>query len=394
MNTRILAVLLATGCVTAAAGGAYLAVRQNGDPAPPAVTTAAPTEPTAAPTTPAAKPVNETEAVIDTPAAPAARPEAAAKPEAKASPAPAPAAPDTRPAKPSRPEPSRAAAPPAAPAPTQRPEPAPAPATAPAHPAPPVNTAPAVDTQAAAPAPEASPERTSESSHAKQVQFDEVVLPASSVLGLQVETPLSSERTQIEDRVEARVTRDVTSEGRVAVPAGSKVLGSVTVVERGGKMKERARLGVRFHTLVLADGRQVPLRTEAIIREGDSPSNESARKIGGAAVGGAILGAIIGGGKGAMIGGAAGAGGGSAAVMAGDRNAATLPAGTVVSVRLSGPATIEIEKAAAVTTNVPERPFIGDAPAHSPPCRQTFRNHPPLETSPRSSIASRSSRLL
>ena len=170
-------------------------------------------------------------------------------------------------------------------------------------------------------------------------------MPASSVLGLQVETPLSSERTQIEDRVEARVTRDVTSEGRVAVPAGSKVLGSVTVVERGGKMKERARLGVRFHTLVLADGRQVPLRTEAIIREGDSPSNESARKIGGAAVGGAILGAIIGGGKGAMIGGAAGAGGGSAAVMAGDRNAATLPAGTVVSVRLSGPATIEIERA-------------------------------------------------
>jgi hypothetical protein len=30
--------------------------------------------------------------------------------------------------------------------------------------------------------------------------------------------------------------------------------------------------------------------------------------------------------------------------MAGDRNAATLPAGTVVNVRLSGPATIEVER--------------------------------------------------
>jgi type IV secretory pathway VirB10-like protein len=370
MNTRILAVLLATGCVTAAAGGAYLAVRQNGDSARPAVTTATPTEPNAAPAPPAAKPVNETEAIVDTPAPPAARPEAAAKPEAAATkpdvkpspPQEAPAAtaparttPDSRPARaagpepsrgprpePSRgPDPSRAATPPPAAAP--RVEPAPAPA----HPAPPVNTAPAAETRAATPAPEASPERATESREprAKQVQFDEVVLPASSVLGLQVETPLSSERTQIEDRVEARVTRDVTSEGHVAVPAGSKVLGSVTVVERGGKMKERARLGVRFHTLVLADGRQVPLRTETIIREGDSPSNESARKIGGAAVGGAILGAILGGGKGAMIGGAAGAGGGSAAVMAGDRNAATLPAGTVVSVRLSSPATIEVERA-------------------------------------------------
>jgi type IV secretory pathway VirB10-like protein len=166
------------------------------------------------------------------------------------------------------------------------------------------------------------------------------------VLGLQVETPLSSERTQIEDRVDARVTRDVTAGGRVAIPSGSRVIGSVTLVERGGKMKERARLGVRFHTLVLADGREVPLRTEAIIREGDSPSNESARKIGGAAIGGAILGAIMGGGKGAMVGGAAGAAGGSAAVMAGDRNAATLPAGTVVSVRLAAPATIEVERPA------------------------------------------------
>jgi type IV secretory pathway VirB10-like protein len=343
MNTRILAVLLATGCVTAAAGGAYLAVRQNGDPARPAVTNAAPTGPNVAPTAPAAKPVNETEAVVDNPPPRAAKPETAATPDPKPSPAPVAAAPDARPARVPRSEPSRPAAPTRAPAPTPRVEPAPAPA----HPAAPVNTAAVPEAQAPAPAREPSPERVAEAREprARQIQFDEVVVPASSVLGLQVETPLSSERTQIEDRVEARVTRDVTSEGRVAVPAGSRVLGSVTVVERGGKMKERARLGVRFHTLVLADGRQVPLRTETIVREGDSPSNESARKIGGAAIGGAILGAIIGGGKGAVIGGAAGAGGGSAAVMAGDRNAATLPAGTVVSVRLSGPATIEIERA-------------------------------------------------
>jgi type IV secretory pathway VirB10-like protein len=178
----------------------------------------------------------------------------------------------------------------------------------------------------------------------REPQFDEVVLPASSVIGLQVESPLSSERTRLEDRVDARVTRDVTADGRVAIPAGSRVIGSVTLVERGGKLKERARLGVRFHTLVLADGRQVPLRTEAILREGESPTNESARKIGGAAIGGAILGAIMGGGKGAVMGGTAGAAGGTAAVMNGDRNAATLPAGTVVTVRLSAPATIEVER--------------------------------------------------
>jgi type IV secretory pathway VirB10-like protein len=175
-------------------------------------------------------------------------------------------------------------------------------------------------------------------------QFEELVIPVSSVIGLQVETALSSERAKVEDRVDARVARDVSAGGRVAIPAGSRVIGAVTLVEKGGKMKDRARLGVRFHTLVLADGHEVPLRTDAIFREGESPSAESARKIGGAAVGGAILGAIIGGGKGAAIGSAAGAAGGSAVVMAGDRNAATLPAGTIVTVRLVSPVTIEVEK--------------------------------------------------
>jgi hypothetical protein len=175
-------------------------------------------------------------------------------------------------------------------------------------------------------------------------QFEELIVPAASVIGLRVETPVSSERAQIEDRVEARVTRDVTVDGRVVIPSGARAVGSVTSVDKGGKIKERARLGVRFHTLVLADGTEVPIRTEAIFREGESPAGESSRKIGGAAIGGAILGAIMGGKKGAVVGGATGAAGGTAAVMAGDRNAATLPAGTIVTVRLTAPVTIEVEK--------------------------------------------------
>jgi hypothetical protein len=159
-----------------------------------------------------------------------------------------------------------------------------------------------------------------------------------------VESAVTSETARLEDRVEARVTRDVRVGSDVAIPAGARALGSVTLVERGGKIKERARLGIRFHTIVLADGSEIPLRTETIYREGDSPGKESAAKIGGAAVGGAILGAILGGKKGAVIGGSVGAAGGTAATMAGGRNPATLPAGTTVSVRLNEPATVVVER--------------------------------------------------
>ena len=148
----------------------------------------------------------------------------------------------------------------------------------------------------------------------------ELVVPSDAVLGLQVERTITSETARVEDRVEARVTRDVRVGNRVAIPAGSVVQGSVMEVERGGKIRERARLNVRFHTVVLADGSHLNIRTDSVVREGTSPSNESAAKIGGAAVGGAILGAILGGGKGAVIGGSVGAAGGTAAQMAGGRN--------------------------------------------------------------------------
>lgn len=319
--------LLGVGCVVAAAGGAFVAVRQNAAAEPAGLSAPAPEPPAAQ--SEAVKPVSETEAIV-TP-----RPEAA-----PAEPAPV----ELGPKPIERPRSRRAEAPPArraTRAATPDAEPAP-----PAPPAAPERSPVEAVVASPAPLPESVPEppRPSEPPAPAEPQFEEVLLPASSVIGLQVTTALSSERTQVEDRVDARVTRDVLSAGRVAIPAGSRVIGSVTLVERGGKVKERARLGVRFHTLVLADGSEFALRTEGIFRDGEPPSGESARKIGGAAIGGAILGAILGGGKGAVVGGATGAAGGTAAVMAGDRNAATIPSGTVVNVRLTAPLTVELRK--------------------------------------------------
>ena len=176
-----------------------------------------------------------------------------------------------------------------------------------------------------------------------QRQLEDVVVPADSVIGLQIETSVSSENARVEDRVDARVTRDVTVNGRVAIPAGARLRGAVTLVDRGGKVKDRSRLGVRFHTLVLADGTTMTIQTDAVYREGDSPAQASAAKIGGAAIGGAILGAIMGGARGAVIGGSTGAAGGTAAVMAGSRKPAALPAGTSVTVRVLSPVTVTVE---------------------------------------------------
>ncbi len=314
-------------CVFAAGGGAYIAVRQSqsasgspvvSEPAaagqspvakaapagivttPPAVGDTAAVQPTPAPSAPAQPTVSAEPRRIERPAR-SARNEAREKGLADKSGADVPA------------EPGSATPAPQAPAP---PDAAPVPA-------------PQSVTQ-----PPAEPQR----------EWVDVEVPAESVLGLQIQTTVSSETARVEDRVDARITRDVRVGDRVAVPAGSQAQGTVVQVDRGGKMKDAARIAIRFNSLILPDGTRLPITAEAVHREGPSPANKTAAKIGGATVGGAILGAILGGGKGAAIGGAIGAGGGTAASMAGEREPATLPAGSIVNIRLMSPVTVTLER--------------------------------------------------
>lgn len=327
IRTSTIAVVAAS-CITVGAAGAFLASRPS--------TTPQQAAPAADVTTSG---VEQSEALIDAPVAPTVDN------------APAQAAP---------------AAPAVAPRVTPRPAPA-RPAPAAARPAP-VSNAPRVTEQARASVPESRPVAPPAPYEPRPVQpvavapapvapvepfepkgppaprFVDLVVSTDSVLGLQMETAVTSEKARVEDEVVARVTRDVRVGDRVAIPAGSQARGEVTMVERGGKLKDKARLGIRFTSVVLADGTRVPLETETFYREGDSPGGESTAKIGGGAIGGAIIGGIFGGAKGAAIGAATGAGAGTAAVVAGGRNAATIGSGTPVTVRVVKPATVTVEE--------------------------------------------------
>jgi type IV secretory pathway VirB10-like protein len=343
-NKAAFAALGVVALVGAAGAGAFIASRR----APQVVVPVSDLAPSAS----AAAGVEATEAVVDETAT--AAPDVATPPVATPAPATAPAAP-ARPAQvvrreaPSRPAPARV---PAAPVARDR---AATPAPAPVQERKAGESAEGVPARAGVERPAEPPVETPMAREERRPvetapalppvpQFEEITVPAEAVIGLQLESSLSSDTARVEDRVEARVTRDVRVNGRVAIPAGSRVLGSVSLVDRGGKMKERARLGLRFHTIVLADSTQLPLQTDTVYREGESPGNASAAKVGGGAIGGAILGAILGGGKGAAIGAGVGAGAGTAAVMAGGRRPAQIQAGAPMTVKVLSPVTVTVEK--------------------------------------------------
>ena len=381
---------IAVAAVAAAGVGAYLGVRHAIGPASGIASTVAADpalaagEPSPAPVTAPEPEPAETEVVVEPVAAdppPAPRPVARREP-----PAPRPAAAPPEPARrtppaaarPVAPEPSLRPQPVPAPVATlPEPEPAPAPVPAPRRPAgdraraatadPPLPPAglPVVEGWARAggpagaapprrPEPERPPLASTSFLDARAARpavapspwpsFDEIEIAADSVIGIQIETAVSTRTARLEDPVEARVTRDVQVGARVAIPSGTRMRGSVVLVESGGRLRSASRLGVRFHALVMDDGAEVTLSTETIYREGKPPGGDSVAKIGGAAVAGSILGAIFGGERGAAIGGSIGAAGGTAAALNGEAEPASLPPGSRLTVRLSLPARVTVPR--------------------------------------------------
>ncbi len=158
-------------------------------------------------------------------------------------------------------------------------------------------------------------------------------IPVGQELDVRLQTQLSSDNAQVEDRFEATTVVDLYEGNRVLIPAGSVMRGIVSSVNRASRTDRKGSLTLSFDQ-VTVNGRNYPMRgtvTQALESEG---IRGEVPRIGVGSAVGAILGGIIGGGKGALIGVLVGAGGTLAATEGKD---ITLPAGTVLRVRLDSP---------------------------------------------------------
>ncbi|MEP7117705.1 MAG: hypothetical protein ABI880_08990 [Acidobacteriota bacterium] len=215
---------------------------------------------------------------------------------------------------------------------------APVPRPAAARPATPASSTPAASTPAHAPAEvSAAPAMNVP----PQPVYQEMTVPAGTALSIELKTGHASNTSHVEDLVRGVLRRAVMVDGVEVVPAGTAVTGHVTAADQSGKVKGRARLALRFSSLVIAES-PTAIATATIAREAAGTKKNDAGKIGIGAGAGALIGAIAGGKKGAVVGGTVGAGAGTGVVLATRGDEVGLAAGTAVSTTLSQPLVVRV----------------------------------------------------
>jgi hypothetical protein len=139
-----------------------------------------------------------------------------------------------------------------------------------------------------------------------------------------------------EQRFEALTAADVTQDGQVLIPAGSRVRGVITDVKRPGRIDRVGSLTLSFDQIEVR-GRSHPIRAMATQVFESGGIREEAGTAGVGAGAGAVIGGLLGGLKGAVLGAAIGAGGAIAATEGKD---VSLPAGSIVRIRMDQPVNV------------------------------------------------------
>ncbi len=183
------------------------------------------------------------------------------------------------------------------------------------------------------------------------------VVPEGTRIPLVLINSISSKQSSEGDRVYLSTAFPVLSEGRVVIPPGSYVVGTLTHVRRPGRVKGRGELFLRFDSLTLPNGVTRDFRSRVgamdaetagkldraegkISSEGDKSGD--AQTVGEAAATGASVGAIAGGaagryGMGTAVGAAAGAAAGLMGVLLSRGPEVTLSKGNTLEMVLDRP---------------------------------------------------------
>jgi BON domain len=188
--------------------------------------------------------------------------------------------------------------------------------------------------------PEATPDNTpAAATTPAPPSSKKLIIDQGTQIAVRLIDPIDTSKNQTGDTFHATLNAPLTSDGEVAVPAGTELTGHIVDLKNASKFSGQSLIVLQLDSV--SSGSQIyNLHTDQYRKEGSSRGKNTAEKVGGGAVLGSIIGAIAGGGKGAAIGGAAGAGAGGGVQAAGKSQEIKLPSETVLNFVLQEPITV------------------------------------------------------
>ena len=168
-----------------------------------------------------------------------------------------------------------------------------------------------------------------------------VTVPAGTRVLIRMIDSIDSSKQKTGYRFTASLETNLQADGIVVAPRGSRVHGLLAQASSAGRMSGSSQLTLELTDIVINDTAH-PLLTSTFEVKGKGEGKKTAGKIIGGAGLGALIGGIAGGGTGAAIGVLAGAAGGTALAASKKGEQLQIPSESLLEFRLEQPATLPV----------------------------------------------------
>ena len=172
----------------------------------------------------------------------------------------------------------------------------------------------------------------------------QLTIPAGTWIKVRMDQMLSSDRNRVGDGFMATLSQPVIAGGFVVARRGQTIAGRIVEAQKAGRISGTSKLGVEITELSLADGQQLPIRTQMAQYASGTSVGRDIGAVGTTTGVGAMIGAAAGGGFGAGMGAIAGAGASIIGVLATRGRATEIYPESEITFRLMEPMTIMTDR--------------------------------------------------
>lgn len=172
-------------------------------------------------------------------------------------------------------------------------------------------------------------------------QKKKVTVPAGTRILIRTVDPIDTSKQKTGYRFTATLETNLQADNYVVAPRGTTIYGRLANAASSGKFKGSSQLTLELTDIVI-QGTAYPLLTSTYEIKGKGEGGETTKKVLGGAGLGAIIGGIAGGGTGAAIGALAGAGAGTAVAASKKGEQLQIPSESLLEFRLDQPVALPV----------------------------------------------------